>query len=160
MTEPPIATHGHPLQVTSRRHPLALASYLIAFAFGALFITGGIRSIVIRQTISPLFVIAWEWSMLLGGLAAILGVLWRPLDHGLFTEAVGALACAFGLATYTGAVIYIAGVRTPTWILTGFLVIGCAVRAAQAYRDLQRVEAASRKPAAVFVLRPEPGGSE
>lgn len=151
MTNPP----GHmPLQIASRRHPLALASYLVVLTLGVLFITGGIHSTVIKPVISPLFVVTWEWSMMLGGAAALLGALWRPLDHGLFAEAYGALACAFGLATYTGAIISIAGISSPTWVLTGCLMLGCVLRAAQAYRDLQKVERASARPPESFALRP------
>jgi hypothetical protein len=149
-----------PLQITSRRHPLALADYLLVLALGLLFTTNGIHSVVIRQAIAPVFVFTWEWTMVLGGITATLGAVWRPLDHGLFAEAFGAAACAFGLATYTGAIIYVGGVTSPTWILTGSLVVGCSARSIQAYIDLQKVETASTHPPESFTLRPQSDGPE
>ena len=148
---------NHPLQIATRRHPLALACYFLVLSFGVLFVSGGVRSQAVRQTISPLFVLTWEWSMVLGGAAALAGSLWRGIDRGLSTEAFGALSCTFGLLTYTGSVMYVVGGSSPGWVLTGCLALGCAARSLQAYLDLQKVERAASHPPESFVLRGEHG---
>jgi hypothetical protein len=147
-----------PLQITTRRHPLAIAVYLLVATLGLLFIVRGVHSNALFATISPFWVYVWEWSMLIGGVIATAGVLWpRRLDRGLFLESSGAAISMFGMITYTSAVVYIAGWRSPGWVLLGFLAVGLGLRAIGAARDLGKVETAAMTPLETFHLPADPG---
>jgi len=146
-----------PLQITTRRHPLALSVYALVGILGVLFITRGVHSAAISRTISPLWIFVWEWTMAVGGALAVIGIVWpRRLDWGLFLESTGAALAMFGMATYTGVIIYIAGWRNPTWVLMGCLTLGLGLRAAGAARDLGKVQAAALRPVESFMLPAEP----
>jgi hypothetical protein len=146
-----------PLQITTRRHPLAIAVYALVAVLGFLFITRGIHSAAITRAISPFWVYVWEWSMCVGGALAVIGVFWpRRLDRGLFLESTGATVSMFGMVTYTSVIVYIAGWRNPTWVLMICLTAGLGLRAIQAARDLGKVEVAAMTPMEVFHLPVDP----
>jgi hypothetical protein len=146
-----------PLQIATRRHPLALATYALVFLLGLLFITQGVKSAALLRAISPFWIFVWEWSMLLGGVVALVGALWpKRLDRGLFLESSGAAISMFGMLTYTAVIIYVAGWHAPGWVLFGCLDAGLGLRAIGAARDLGKIELASAKPLETFLLPSEP----
>jgi hypothetical protein len=145
-----------PLQITTRRHPLAIATYLLVALIGLLFIVQGVKSAALLRTISPFWVFVWEWSMCVGGFVAIIGAFWRRLDRGLFLESSGAAVSMFGMLTYTSVIVYVAGWRNPVWVLLSCLAGGLGVRAITAARDLGKVETATAKPLETFLLPAEP----
>jgi hypothetical protein len=149
-----------PLQITTRRHPLALATYALVFLLGLLFITQSVKSAALLKAISPFWIYIWEWSMLVGGALGFVGAVWpKRLDRGLFLESSGAAISMFGMLTYTAVIIYIAGWHTPGWILFACLDVGLGLRAIGAARDLGKVETASAKPLETFLLVADPSES-
>jgi hypothetical protein len=149
-----------PLQIATRRHPLALATYLLVALLGLLFITQGVKSAALLKAVAPFWIFVWEWSMLVGGAVALAGALWpKRLNRGLFLESTGGAISMFGMLTYTAVIIDVAGWHTPGWVLFGCLDVGLALRAIGAARDLGKVETAGAKPLETFLLPAEPSES-
>jgi hypothetical protein len=127
--------------IAPRRHPLALATYGLVFLMGVLFMAGQFHSDVIDALLgTSLWRQVWEWLLAVGGLAGLVGSLWRgDLENGLWLERLGAIAGMFGLLTYASGITIIVGIDAPTWLLLGVLALGCLLRAVQITKEIWRV---------------------
>jgi hypothetical protein len=85
-------------------------------------------------------VTAWYLLNGAGGLAGLVGVLWRNIIVGLHLERAGMVACAAAVAMYALAAFYVAGWRAAS---AGGLIAcwaaACVWRAGQITLDLRRV---------------------
>jgi len=141
-------------QIVTRRHPLAFALYLTVLIMGVIFVFHWFGT---HQTTEALFpgipwwvIFAWKWEMLLGGALAAgsltasprSGPGWPDLADLLHLEGIGALTCAFGLATYAAAVESLVGFdkAAPAISLYIVLVLGLVTRGIQAFREARRLE--------------------
>lgn len=129
--------------ITSRRHPLALAVYLMLLLMGALFIGGVFDSRILTDVIGIGWQDAWQWLLVLGGGTGLIGVLWpeKRLDDALAIEMAGATASTCGLLVYTVSIIVAIGWGNAVWLLLGVLALGCAARGEQARREMCRLDA-------------------
>jgi hypothetical protein len=127
--------------IAPRRNRLALATYVLIFLLGLLFVLGVFHSEVIDHLLgSSFWRYVWEWLLTTGGLLGFVGAVWnRDLDDGLWMERLGASTSALGLITYAGGITWAVGFSAPTWLLLGALAVGCLARAAQLTRERQRV---------------------
>lgn len=125
-----------------RRHPLALCSYLFIGLLGALFVLHVFQSQTIDLLLGSAFWrLVWEWELVAGGSAALLGCLWRgDLDTALIIERAGATSSAFGLLTYAGGITWAFGWSAPTWLLLGSLAIGCGWRSLQITFEIKTID--------------------
>jgi predicted MFS family arabinose efflux permease len=128
--------------ITSRRHPLAVAVYVLLLVMGVLFLTGAFDSRALTDVIGAGWQDAWQWLLVVGGTGGVAGVLWpeRRLDDALAIEMAGATASFFGLTVYAVAVVLAAGWGNAAWLLFGVLAAGCAVRAEQTRREMGRLD--------------------
>jgi hypothetical protein len=128
--------------IVNRRHPLAVAAYLMTGVVGALFVFGVVDSAVISQQLDAIWQVMWEWLMFLGGLGGLAGVFWPRdrLDDALTLEMTGSAMSACGWFTYMIAVSVAVGWSAPAWLVFGVLGLGLVVRSIQTFFDRRKVE--------------------
>lgn len=137
-----------------RRHPLALALYLVVFLLGLVFITHWYgpnhTEADLFPHVSPWAIFAWKWMMLTGGGVATLSLLLKPRTTGLWPdladllhfEGIAAFVAGWGLLIYLVVIVHVTGVSQsgPALALYGVLILGHWWRGAQAIADANRLE--------------------
>jgi hypothetical protein len=83
---------GPPLQITSRRHPLAVGVLTAYALWGSMLLCGWARSASMNEVLSGRYRDVLATTMLLSALTALAGIWWRELDTGFQLEAGGLLA--------------------------------------------------------------------
>jgi hypothetical protein len=125
-----------------RRHPIAIATYLVVALLGFLLLTNVAKSSSSVDAITPWFIrLSWQCEMAAGGLTAAVASFMpaRFLAGSLRAESAGAFLCACGLVTYSIAVQSIVGWASPGWVLFFTLAGGCLWRAVQVPFDERRL---------------------
>ena len=141
-------------QVTSRRHPLAFAVYLLVLVMGLIFVFHWFGVHAAQHALFPhvpgWVILMWKWEMVSGGFGASGALLTRPrlsphwpdIADLLHIEAIGALVCAFGLTTYATAITNLVGFQkaAPSLSLYTLLIGGLVFRGIQAFAEARRLE--------------------
>jgi len=133
--------------ITSRRHPLALASYLVTLVLGLLFLVHVIDTSFLP--VSQTWKILWRIELVAGGASGLAFSLIRPrvsphwpdLADVLRLEGIAALVSTIGFATYIVAIEDVAGpgVHAVT-VLLSIMSLGMLGRSVQCFRDSSFVE--------------------
>lgn len=123
------------------RHPFQLFMLLAsAFYSGAGLLVHKAQPGTVRATVGEAGTAVWLWFVLIGSIAALVGVFWRDRATGLTAEQTGLLTA--GAATVFYAVVAVHGVGLaalgPAAILFGFGA-ACLARSWQLHRLLRRV---------------------
>lgn len=134
--------------VTTRRHPLAFATYLVTLVFGLLFATGILDTSVVFSELNPIWQILWEWELVSGGAVAAISLFVRPrvfphwpdLADVLRFEGIGGLVGGLGMGTYAIVLVSILGLASYAWVLMTILALGMIYRGIQAIVESSRVE--------------------
>lgn len=140
--------------IVTRRHPIAIASYLFTLMFGLVFVFGLLDSsravIDLFPGISEWLIRLWEAELTLGSLACVAAMVlpvrqfpqWPDLADLLHVEAIGAFVSGLGLATYLVAMTELHGWPdvTPDLSVFGTLAVGRFWRSAQAFKEHTRLE--------------------
>ena len=134
--------------VTSRRHPLAWATYLLVSIFGLLFVLDFLTTDAIFDTLNPLWRYLWEYELLVGGAVAFSALVRRPkvyphwpdLADVLRFEGLGALVSGLGMVTYGVVLLNLLGLHSYSWTLMAVLGAGLIARGVQAIMESGRVE--------------------
>lgn len=143
------------LAVTTRRHPVAIATYLGLAILGALYVAGPASSAAMANEAGETWASIWQWSLLVGGLVAAVGAL-APATRlllGLKTEALGAMTLGVEMAAYsTIMATQLSAVPWASVTMFGAVAIGCLCRTWTAMRDHRRVMNALVSPKAATTL--------
>jgi hypothetical protein len=134
--------------ITTRRHPLALAAYLLTFCFGILFATDVLSTSAVFDPLAHFWRLLWEWELVTGGGIAFLSLAKRPkhipgwpdLADLLRFEGIGAIVGGIGMLTYAVVLIKILGAGSYSWTLMTILSIGMIVRGVQAITESVQIE--------------------
>lgn len=134
--------------LTTRRHPLAFASYMVAAVLGGTLLLGLAETVVVHGM--TLFT-RWVWEIMLsvGGVGGVMTLLMRPrMAHGwpdlvdlLHLEAIMAFACSIGFLTYWLSLLEYGDyhlLTSPGGLALATLAFGMAWRSVQALREAIR----------------------
>lgn len=141
-------------QVMTRRHPLAMALYMVVFLLGIIFVThfgyGQHTEKDLFPGVSEWAIWGWKVCMVGGGGGAFIVLClnprpsphWPDLADLLHLEGIAAIVAATGLLTYLVAIIDVMGWHQsgPALVLYGVIILGHAARATQAIKDSVRLE--------------------
>jgi len=133
--------------ITTRRHPLAFASYLVTAVMGALFVLGVIDTQAF-ENLPGAWTYLWEAELTSGGVAGVFFLLikprisphWPDLADCLRMESIGAFISGLGFLTYCVALTTATHRFSSVDVLLGVMGAGMIVRAAQALRECRYVE--------------------
>lgn len=131
-----------PVTVATGRHPFELAFLFAATAVGVLLLVTGHRPRS-AETMPHWVQVVWPPALVVGGVVALAGLWWRPLERGLWIERVGVILLGGALSLYTVALIRYSGMGAAAPAgFTGAFGLGSWWRAMQVGRDLGRLHAA------------------
>lgn len=133
--------------ITSRRHPLAFASYLVTFILGGLFAVGVLDTDAFTN-LHPFWKIVWEAELVAGGAAGLVMLLvkprikphWPDLADVLRLEAIAAFVGGLGFLTYCVSLSSATHRFSSVDVLLGVMGCGMLVRSAQALYECRYVE--------------------
>lgn len=120
-----------PLQITSRRHPLAVGVLTAYTLWGAMLLCGWARSSSINEALPAGYRDVLATTMLLAAAVALAGIWWRELDTGFLLEG-GGLA-----ALVTANMVLAAAVFTSARGVVGTGIICTSVAAVSVWRIVQ-----------------------
>lgn len=141
-------------EVVMRRHPLAMALYLVVFLLGMIFLThfgyGQHTEADLFPHTNPWVIWAWKVMMVTGGGGAFATLMasprpsphWPDIADLLHLEGIASIVGGFGLLIYLVAVTHITGWHQsgPAIAVYGVIILGHAIRGGQAIHDALRLE--------------------
>jgi len=131
--------------ITTRRHPLAFAAFLVTATLGLMYAVGLLSTSPTFDGVAHIWRLLWRWEMVTGGLGGVLALSlpprtsprWPDLADMLRFEGIAALVSGIGLITYGTGIIMAFGVHrgTTTWALLYILGVGMLYRGIQALHE-------------------------
>lgn len=86
------------------RQPFEILIVGFCIFSGAMYVTQQAAPGAIEKSLAPGLVMAWYWTLLIGGIVCLAGILIKDAATGLYLEVAGMLGLGFSNLAYSGAI--------------------------------------------------------